>query len=132
MSFSIGAIGGPAHAQAVTGASPGMSPQQKMTNLYNNIDTNHSGSISQAQFNQAFATQNPPNVFKAAGAEAVWSGLKSDATGQVSRNDFVNGMKNMMVQLRQGSSVSSQASRTSQDAFVTLSSLGSQAIQNGS
>lgn len=126
MSISISGLGSAGMAQMISGASPSMSmsPQQKMTTLYNNIDTTNSGSITQSQFNQAFQTQNPPAVFQQAGASSVWNSLDPSGTGQVSRQDFVNGMKQLMVQLRQEGSSSTSAAQTSQDAYVTLSSLG--------
>jgi hypothetical protein len=53
---------------AVSGASYGAPPQQKMSNLFDAIDATGSGSITQAQFEQAFQTQNPPGVFQQQGA----------------------------------------------------------------
>jgi Ca2+-binding EF-hand superfamily protein len=124
MSFAISGMGGAGTAGMVSGASPSMAPQQKMTSLYNKIDTGSTGSITQSQFNQAFQTQNPPAVFKAAGANAVWNALDTKGAGEVSRQDFVNGMKSLMVELRrEGSNIT--AAQTSADATVTLSSLGS-------
>jgi len=96
---SIAAVGA-AMPQAVSGASMRMPPMQKMTNLFNAIDTKGTGSISQGQFNQAFATLNPPAVFKAQGAQAIWSRLDSNNSGSVSKQDFVNTMKQLMVSLR--------------------------------
>ena len=93
----------------VSGASMSMPPQQKMSNLYSQIDTTGAGSVSQSQFNQAFQTMNPPAAFKAAGSTAVWNALDPSGTGQVSQQNFVNGMKNLMVQLRQESSTSGAA-----------------------
>ena len=87
----------------VSGASMRQPPQQKMTNLYNQIDTSGTGSISQAQFMQAFNSLNPPAVFKNAGADAVYNQLDPNNTGSVSQTDFVKGMKSMMVSLRNGS-----------------------------
>ena len=77
-----------------------MPPNQKMSNLFNSIDTSGAGSINQAQFNQAFQTLNPPAVFKAQGANAIWSSLDPNGTGSVSKQDFVNTMKDLMAQLR--------------------------------
>jgi hypothetical protein len=56
---------------AVSGASYGAPPQQKMSNLFDAIDATGSGSITQAQFEQAFQTQNPPGVFQQQGADAI-------------------------------------------------------------
>jgi Ca2+-binding EF-hand superfamily protein len=95
---------------AMSGASMRMPPQQKMSNLFNNIDTANSGSISQAQFNQAFQSMNPPAVFKAQGASAIWSQLDPSGTGSVSRTNFVGTMKQLMVSLRATPSQTASAS----------------------
>lgn len=102
MSMAIAGMGAQM-PHAVSGASGGMRmpPQQKMTNLFNKIDTGGAGVITQAQFNQAFQAMNPPGPFKAAGADAIWKALDPNGTGQVSQQDFVNVMKNLMAQLRQ-------------------------------
>ena len=100
MSVSIAAVGGPANLGIISGASGNMPPNQKMTSLFNSIDTSGSGSINQAQFNQAFQTLNPPAVFKAQGANEIWNSLDPNGTGSVSKQDFVNTMKDLMVQLR--------------------------------
>jgi Ca2+-binding EF-hand superfamily protein len=117
-------ISGPTTAgmsSVMSGASMHMPPQQKMSNLYSQIDTSGSGSISQSQFNQAFQTMNPPAAFRAAGSNAVWNALDPSGTGQVSQQNFVNGMKNLMVQLRQGdNSISpAQTSTASTQALNT-------------
>jgi hypothetical protein len=59
MTIDISSIGGSATIHAMSGASAGMPPQQKMSNLFNQIDTSGSGSINQAQFDQAFQSFNP-------------------------------------------------------------------------
>jgi len=96
---SIGAIGA-GSPQAISGASMRMPPNQKMTNLFNSIDTSGTGSISQAQFFQAFSSKNPPAVFQAQGAQAIWNQLDPNHTGSVSKQDFVNTMKQLMASLR--------------------------------
>jgi hypothetical protein len=45
-------------------------------------------------------TLDPPAVFKAQGANAIWNSLDPNGTGSVSKHDFVNTMKDLMVQLR--------------------------------
>ncbi len=77
-----------------------MSPSTKMSNLFDQIDTTGSGTITKAQFEQAFQKLNPPGSFQAAGADAVWSKLDPNGTGSVSKQDFVNGMTTLMKQLR--------------------------------
>ena len=106
---------------AVSGASSSGLPQQKMLDLFDSIDTSGSGSITQAQFDQAFQSKNPPAVFQNQGANAIFSALDPNGTGSVSRQDFVSGMSKLMVSLRADSS-SSQTS--SQDSLAaSLSSL---------
>jgi hypothetical protein len=85
---------------AVSGASYGAPPQQKMSNLFDSIDTAGSGSITQAQFEQAFQTQNPPAVFQQQGADAIYSALDPSGSGTVSKQDFVSTMSQLMVSLR--------------------------------
>ena len=123
MSMMISGLGaGMPHAVSGASATARMPPQQKMTSLYNQIDTNGAGSITQAQFDQAFQTMNPPGPFKAAGADAVWNALDPTGSGQVSRQDFINGMKNLMVELRRDHG---GAAGTSASATRTLNGLGS-------
>ena len=100
MSISVAAIGDSGAAHAMSGASAGMPPQQKMTSLYNQIDSSGSGSISQQQFSQAFATLNPPPVFQQQGASAIFAALDPNGTGSVSKQDFVSGMSSLMASLR--------------------------------
>lgn len=83
-----------------------------MSNLFDSIDTSGSGSITQAQFQQAFQTQNPPAVFQKQGSDAIFSALDPSGSGGVSKQDFVSTMSQLMVSLRtEGSAQSgSQAS----------------------
>jgi hypothetical protein len=69
---------------AVSGASSGAPPQQKMANLFDSIDSSGSGSITQSQFAQAFQSKNPPAVFQKQGADAIFASLDPTGTGQVS------------------------------------------------
>lgn len=99
-------------AQPMTGASGGRGapPQQKMSDLFARIDANNTGSISRAQFGQAFNSMNPPNAFREAGENAIWNALDPQNTGQVSKGDFVTTMKTLMVELRQNPSQNGPAS----------------------
>ena len=121
MSMTVSGISGGGMPSTVSGASSRMPPQQKMTNLYNQIDTSGSGAISQSQFNQAFQSSTTPAAFQSAGASSVWNSLDPNGTGQVSQQDFVSGMKSMMYTLRQGNS---GASQTAAAATQALNSLG--------
>lgn len=100
MSMGVTAAGGSSGHFAVSGASTTATPDAKMSNLFSQIDTAGNGSINQAQFDQAFATRNPPGVFKAAGADAVFNQLDTRGTGNVSQADFVSGMTGLMRSLR--------------------------------
>lgn len=108
---SIAAVGA-ASPQLVSGASMRMPPNQKMSNLFSAIDTSGSGSVSQSQFNQAFSTMNPPGVFKAQGASAIWNQLDPNHTGSVSKQDFVNTMKQLMVSLRSPAQTAAAGTQT--------------------
>lgn len=98
--MNISGISGGAAPMVMSGASASMPPQQKMTNLYQQIDTGGSGSITKSQLENAFQTLNPPAVFQRAGVDAVYNQLDPNGTGSVSKADFVSGMKSMMVSLR--------------------------------
>jgi len=93
----VGAAGG---MHAVSGASSSGPPQQKMSSLFDSIDTSGSGSITQAQFDQAFQGKNPPAVFQKQGADAIFASLDPNGTGSVSKQDFVAGMSKLMASLR--------------------------------
>jgi hypothetical protein len=93
----VGAAGG---MHAVSGASTSGPPQQKMSDLFDSIDTSGSGSITHSQFDQAFQSKNPPAVFQQQGADAIFAALDPNGTGSVSKQDFVSGMKQLMVSLR--------------------------------
>ena len=81
--MDISGIASSSGLHAVSGASYGAPPQQKMSNLFDSIDTSGSGSITQSQFEQAFQTKNPPAVFQQQGAAAIFAAL--DPNGQRQR-----------------------------------------------
>jgi hypothetical protein len=101
---------------AVSGASSSGPPQQKMSNLFDSIDSAGSGSITQAQFDQAFQTKNPPAVFQQQGADAIFAALDPSGTGSVSRQDFVSGMSKLMASLRADNA--GQSASGSQDSLA--------------
>jgi hypothetical protein len=101
MSSSVSGVGGAQWSGSVSGASWSGPPQQKMSSLYDKIDPQGSGSVTASQLAQAFQNLNPPKVFQNLGPEATFAKLDTQGRGQVSREDFVNGMKQLMVQLRQ-------------------------------
>ncbi len=84
--------------QAKPAASKPISPQQKLSNLFQQIDTAGTGRISKAQFEQAFTKINPPPAVKAIGVEAAFSKLDPSGTGSVSKQDFIKGMESLMAQ----------------------------------
>ena len=97
---------------AVSGASSGAPPQQKMANLFDSIDSSGSGSITQSQFARAFQSKNPPAVFQKQGADAIFASLDPTGTGQVSKQDFVSTMSKLMASLRADGSPSSGSQAT--------------------
>ena len=70
--MDISGVSSSSGLHAVSGASSGAPPQQKMSSLFDSIDTSGSGSITQSQFEQAFQTKNPPAVFQQQGAGAIF------------------------------------------------------------
>ncbi len=110
--------------QVVSGASSRMPPTQKMANLFSQIDISGSGSISKAQFEQAFQQLNPPAAIKAMGADAVFQKLDPNGTGSVSKQDFINGMKSMVTHGHRHSQTN--ASQTLTNSINSLNALGNQ------
>ena len=122
--MDITGFGAASGMHAVSGASSSGPPQQKMSQLFDSIDTSGSGSITQAQFDQAFQTKNPPAVFQKQGADAIFAALDPNGTGSVSKQDFVSGMKQLMASLRAGDA-SSAGSSTSQPSASLAASVQS-------
>ena len=86
--------------QVKTGASKPPTTEQKLTSLFQQIDTDGKGSITKAQFQQAFNKLNPPDAVKAMGAEAAFSKLDPTGSGSVSKQAFVKGMETIMAQAK--------------------------------
>jgi Ca2+-binding EF-hand superfamily protein len=101
MSSAISGMGANWAAQAMSGASMRSSPAQKMSKVFSQIDTGNIGSISKAQFTQAFNSLNPPSSFKSMGADAVFDKLDTGNTGKMTKQEFVSGMTQMMSEVRQ-------------------------------
>jgi hypothetical protein len=97
--MDISGISSSSGLHAVSGAST-RAPPQKMSNLFDSIDTSGSGSINQSQFEQAFQTNNPPAVFQNQGAQAIFASLDPNGTWSVSKQDFVSTMSGLMASLR--------------------------------
>ena len=77
------------------GATP-VSPQQKISNLFQQIDSSGAGRITKAQFEQAFNKLNLPASVKELGSEAAYSKLDPSGAGVVSKQDFVRGMESLI------------------------------------
>jgi len=120
--MNVSAVSANSGLNAVSGASYGAPPQQKMSNLFDSIDTSGSGSITQPQFQQAFQTQNPPTVFQKQGSDAIFSALDPSGSGSVSKQDFVSTMSQLMVSLRAEGSAQS-GSHASSSVAASLQSL---------
>ncbi len=120
--MDISGIGSSSALHAVSGASYGAPPQQKMSNLFDSIDTSGSGSITQSQFEQAFQTKNPPAVFQKQGADAIFAALDPTGTGTVSKQDFVSTMSKLMASLRADGSAS-PGSRATDSLTASLQAL---------
>lgn len=118
---TVAALGGGA-PQVWSGASMRTLPTQKMSNLFDKIDTTGSGSITKAQFEQAFQSMNPPKGVQKIGADALWAKLDSSNTGSVSKENFVSTMADTMKQIRQGHGHHHQAEATGQTPAQTVSS----------
>jgi Ca2+-binding EF-hand superfamily protein len=124
----VSAAGG---THAVSGASSSGPPQQKMSSLFDSIDTSGSGSITQAQFDQAFQSKNPPAVFQKQGADAIFASLDPGGTGSVSKQDFVAGMSKLMASLRADNAGSSSSSSSLGSSLQALNQIDpSSAPQN--
>lgn len=125
MSLSISGMGATSAPQIVSGASSYASPTAKMSSLFGQIDAGNTGSITQGQFQHAFAKLKPPASFRAQGANAVFNQLDPKRTGSVSKRDFVRGMTGMMRSFKtagsRGAAASPSASNSSHAASQSLS-----------
>jgi hypothetical protein len=132
--MNVAAISANSGLNAVSGASYGAPPQQKMSNLFDSIDTSGSGSITQAQFQQAFQTQNPPAVFQRQGSDAIFSTLDPSGSGSVSKQDFVSTMSQLMASLRAEGSTqsSSQASNSIAASLRSLNQIDPTTVSSNS
>jgi Ca2+-binding EF-hand superfamily protein len=102
MSMNVSGIGGSFSPHAMTGASARMPPAQKMGALFSQIDTSGTGSITQSQFTQTFNAMKPTAGFRAMGPSADFQALSPSSAGTVSRQNFVQGMTQLMAQFRAG------------------------------
>jgi hypothetical protein len=132
MSMTISSMGGMIRPQVMSGASGRMSPSQKMSSLFDKINTSGSGTITKAQFTQAFQGLKSPSSFKAMGADAIFNQLDTKGSGSISKQDFIDGMKKLMEQMRSGaaSTASRPSIQTLNNGLDALNSLGTQTDQD--
>ncbi|THD51087.1 EF-hand domain-containing protein [Phenylobacterium sp.] len=124
MSMDISSLGGSATPHAMSGASYGAPPQQKMSNLFDSMDMSGTGSIDKTQFANAFATKNPPTVFKNQGVDTLFSQLDPTGSGEVSKSDFVSVMSGLMASLRADPAAPSAPTGSVDASTQALSTLG--------
>lgn len=135
MSHTAAAMSVMAPGGAMTGASVQMSPSDKYTSVFNQIDTSGSGSITKSQFEQTFSSLKMPPSFRSLGADTIFAQLDPTASGSVSKSDFVSGMTSQMQAMRAARS-STSAQPTSAEFLAQLqnlttpSSTGSDAVSS--
>lgn len=120
--MDVAGIASASGLHTASGASYGAPPQQKMSNLFDSIDTTGSGGITQGQFEQAFQSKNPPTVFQKQGVDAIWTALNPSGSGTVSKQDFVSTMSKLMVSLR-ADGAGQSGSQSSASIAASLNSL---------
>ena len=75
-----------------------VSPQQRLGNLFQQIDTAGTGHITKAQFDQAFNSLSLPVSIKEMGKEAAYKKIDSNETGTVTKQEFIRGLEPYMNQ----------------------------------
>ena len=73
-----------------------ISSQQKINNLFKQIDSSGTGRITKAQFEQSFNKLSLPSSIKGIGEDAAFSKLDPNGTGVVTKQDFIRGMQALM------------------------------------
>jgi hypothetical protein len=84
--------------KVVASGASSVSPQQKIGNMFQQIDSSGAGRITKEQFEQAFNKLNLPASVKEIGPEAAFSKLDPTGSGAVSKQDFIHGMTSLMAQ----------------------------------
>jgi Ca2+-binding EF-hand superfamily protein len=100
MTAPVSGPGGVSSAWAMTGASAPMPPAKRMSDLFDRIDNQNSGSITKPQLQTAFQTLTPPVNFKAYGVDKTWNTLDPNNEGSVSKDSFISNMTGLMTSLR--------------------------------
>jgi Ca2+-binding EF-hand superfamily protein len=86
-----------------------MPPSQKMSALFDRIDTSANGTITKPQLESALSSMKAPMVLKSSGADAIFSQLDTRGTGAISKQQFVQGMTSLISHMRNSSASESQA-----------------------
>jgi len=84
--------------QVSSAGSSTVSTQQRLGNLFQQIDTAGSGQITKAQFDQAFNNLSLPVSIKEMGKEAVYTKIDPNETGVVTKQEFIRGLEPYMNQ----------------------------------
>ena len=95
-----------------------------MSDLFQKIDANGTGSITSTQFAQSFPNVNPPQSFKDIGADAIFNKL-SNGSSSISKQDFIDGMKNMMEQAQSQAVSNNAPTGTFAQSLEAMKALGS-------
>ena len=84
--------------QVAASGNSGVSSQQRLGNLFQQIDKAGTGRITKEQFDQSFDNLALPASVKEMGKEAVFKKLDATGLGTVSKQDFIQGMESLMNQ----------------------------------
>lgn len=84
--------------QVSSGGIAQVSPQQKLSNLFQQIDTDGKGRITKVQFEQAFSKLGLPAPVKNLGQEAILNKLDPNGTGVITKQDFIHRLEPLMNQ----------------------------------
>jgi hypothetical protein len=116
------------HSLNAPAGTPNIAKAHRFTRMFDSIDTSGSGSITETQFDQAFANvdlTSGQTITKVANvtlpkpfgqsAPAVWSQIDPTNTGTLTEQQFVTGMNSLLINIRaQAQQATSAASSTSQ------------------
>lgn len=84
--------------QVTSAGGSQLTTQQKLSGLFQQIDTTGSGRITKAQFEHAFDKLTLPASVKEMGKEDVYKNLDPSGSGTVTKQDFIQGMAPLMTQ----------------------------------
>jgi hypothetical protein len=100
MSASIGSSNHSAAYKAQIAAAGNSQPsvQQRLSNLFQQIDTAGTGRITNTQFEQSFSKLSLPKPVKDLGHEAILNKLDPAGKGVITKSDFIQKMELLMNQ----------------------------------